>query len=385
MNGFQSGFDFSVIFLIESSKIICYSLDIEKYSFLEGVMSFTEEKREIIKRYILNKIRVEDREFITKAMENFDISVTTVKRYLKSCVEDHILEPSEKTVTGYRLVKSENSWDLKNDGTLEEDKLYVNLIVPYIRDLSKNVQDIWYYTFTEIMNNAIEHSKSGQIRCKMKQDHLYTEISITDDGIGIFKNIRNYAKESLGIEMDTMQVMEELYKGKFTTNREAHSGEGIFFTSKMLTSFAIYSEDAIYSYRCDDKDQFVKSHLISYYTSLRRIGTMAVMKLENHTTRTSVEVFETFAPMGDGFTKTLLPMKELCAFGDPVARSQARRLVRRLEEFEEVILDFQGIEFMGQGFADELFRVFQNKNPKIKLTVINGNRAVLGMIEHVKK
>lgn len=112
---------------------------------------------------------------------------------------------------------------------------------------------------------------------------------------------------------------------------------------------------------------------------------MAVMKLENHTTRTSVEVFETFAPMGDGFTKTLLPMKELCAFGDPVARSQARRLVRRLEEFEEVILDFQGIEFMGQGFADELFRVFQNKNPKIKLTVINGNRAVLGMIEHVKK
>lgn len=88
---------------------------------------------------------------------------------------------------------------------------------------------------------------------------------------------------------------------------------------------------------------------------------------------------------GDVITKRLLQMKDVCILGNPVARSEARRIAHRLEEFEEVVLDFQGIEFMGQGFADELFRVFQNKNPKIKLTVINGNRTVLGMVEHVKK
>lgn len=88
---------------------------------------------------------------------------------------------------------------------------------------------------------------------------------------------------------------------------------------------------------------------------------------------------------GEVIAKRLLQMKDVCILGNPVARSEARRIAHRLEEFEEVVLDFQGIEFMGQGFADELFRVFQNKNPKIKLTVVNGNRTVLGMVEHVKK
>ena len=112
---------------------------------------------------------------------------------------------------------------------------------------------------------------------------------------------------------------------------------------------------------------------------------MAVMKQENDTKRTSREVFEAFAPLEEGLVKTLIPMKEMCPLGDPVARSQARRILRRLDEFEEIIFDFQGIEFMGQGFADEVFRVFQDQHPKITLTVINANRSVEGMIRHVRR
>lgn len=88
---------------------------------------------------------------------------------------------------------------------------------------------------------------------------------------------------------------------------------------------------------------------------------MAVMKLENDTKRTSREVFDAFAPLEEGFVKTLIPMKEMCPLGDPVARSQARRILRRLEEFREVVFDFHGVGFMGQGFADEVFRVFQDQ------------------------
>lgn len=56
----------------------------------------------------------------------------------------------------------------------------------------------------------------------------------------------------------------------------------------------------------------------------------------------------------------------------------------RLEEFKEVIFDFSEIDFMGQGFADEIFRVFQNRHPDIVLTVNNANEEVAGMIQHVK-
>lgn len=76
-------------------------------------------------------------------------------------------------------------------------------------------------------------------------------------------------------------------------------------------------------------------------------------------------------------------LKEVCPYGNPVARSHARRILRDKDEFKEIIFDFNGIEFMGQGFADEIFRVFQNAHPDIVLRPINANEAVLGMIQHV--
>ena len=54
-------------------------------------------------------------------------------------------------------------------------------------------------------------------------------------------------------------------------------------------------------------------------------------------------------------------------------------------KFREIIFDFRGISFMGQGFADEVFRVFQNAHPDIKLTAVNANASVEGMIRHVKR
>ena len=80
------------------------------------------------------------------------------------------------------------------------------------------------------------------------------------------------------------------------------------------------------------------------------MGTMVVMRLENDTITTSKDVFDSFAPLEEGFIKTLIPMREVCPLGNPVARSQARRVLKRLDEFQEVIFDFNGIEFMGQGF-----------------------------------
>lgn len=102
--------------------------------------------------------------------------------------------------------------------------------------------------------------------------------------------------------------------------------------------------------------------------------------------RTSIkEVFDLYAPTDEGFVKTCIPVKELCPFGDPIARSQARRIVRRLEEFKEVIFDFTDIQFMGQGFSDEIFRVFHNRHPEVILTVENANKTVLGMVRHVQR
>ena len=346
-------------------------------------MSFQEEKRESIKRYMLEKIRNDDEAYIQKTIENFGISVTTVKRYLKECLEKGILEEKESQ-TGYALACQEWFFSYDRKEGLQEDKLFVTDVRPALANLSNEANQIWYYVFSEIMNNAIDHSNAQHIYCKVKWDELYTEISITDDGIGIFANICASLSSDRGNDFDYYDAIAELYKGKFTTNSKEHSGEGIFFSSKLVDEFAIWSDNAIFYRGYGQKEKIVQSHLVSYYAKLKRIGTMVVMKLSNMTNRTVKEVFDMYAPIEEGFVKTVIPVKETCLYGEPIARSQARRLLYRLEQFKSVEFDFTDVEFVGQGFADEIFRVFQNAHPDIELFPSHANETVLGMIRHVR-
>ena len=68
-----------------------------------------------------------------------------------------------------------------------------------------------------------------------------------------------------------------------------------------------------------------------------------------------------------------------------VARSQARDIMSGLELFNEVILDFKDIPYIGQAFADEIFRVFKNLYPNIVIKHENANEEVLYMINRAIK
>jgi hypothetical protein len=68
-----------------------------------------------------------------------------------------------------------------------------------------------------------------------------------------------------------------------------------------------------------------------------------------------------------------------------VARSQAKRLTLRFERFQTVVLDFAGVEEIGQAFADELFRVFHQAHPATTLSPVNMTTAVEMMFKRVVK
>jgi hypothetical protein len=93
-------------------------------------------------------------------------------------------------------------------------------------------------------------------------------------------------------------------------------------------------------------------------------------------------------PDGFGFTKTIVPVR-LLEYGDAtpmfVSRSQAKRLLARFERFERIELDFTGIDEIGQGFADEVFRVFEAMHHNSKIIAINCNERVMKMIKHVSR
>jgi len=47
------------------------------------------------------------------------------------------------------------------------------------------------------------------------------------------------------------------------------------------------------------------------------------------------------------------------------------------------LLDFSGVEMIGQAFADQIFRVFRNEHPDINLVRINTNDDVEKMVHRV--
>lgn len=64
-----------------------------------------------------------------------------------------------------------------------------------------------------------------------------------------------------------------------------------------------------------------------------------------------------------------------------IARSQAKRIVRNLDKFHHVLLDFKDVVAVGQGFVDEIFRVYTNQHPGIQFDICNANEDVTFMIE----
>ena len=177
-------------------------------------------------------------------------------------------------------------------------------------------------------------------------------------------------------------AVNELFKGKLTTDAKRHSGEGIFFTSRLMDFFAAVSDGAVFTHnKYSEISEDLSIISISEVKKGSR-GTCVYMSLSNSSNKVAADIFNSYARVEGGFTKTSIPLRNVYDM-PPVARSQAKRLVKRLENFEEVILDFEGVEAIGQGFAHELFVVFRNAHPDTRLIPVNANDTVNMMISHV--
>lgn len=275
----------------------------------------------------------------------------------------------EYTLSELRRVHQE--YDRKG---LREDVVWSSLFAPLVKDLPDNVKDIWRYGFTEMVNNAIDHSGADKISIWGVRNALYTQAWVADDGEGIFNKIQ----KALDL-YDPREAILELAKGKFTTDPANHSGEGIFFSSKVFDHFDIRSGNLHFMHEDGLDDVLIER-------PKNAPGTLVVMRLINDSARTTKEIFDKFAaPEEYTFAKTIVPVILGQYEGEKlISRSQAKRLIFRFEKFKTVILDFDGIEEIGQAFADEVFRVFQNAHKDTKLVPVNMTPAVKNMVSRAK-
>lgn len=331
-----------------------------------------------LRSYILGNIEKFPRDIAKRASEEFKISRQAANKHLKHLVEEKaIIEDGNTRNRTYKLCPLE-TWEKaysRVHGLLEEDVVWRDDVRPILGQLPENLSNIWHYCFTEMFNNAIDHSGAEYINVELTKTATSTEIFIYDNGIGIFKKIQ----ESLGL-LDERHAVFELSKGKLTTDPSRHTGEGIFFSSRMVDGFQILSSGTYFAHQFgNDEDWVIEREKVTR-------GTGVFMRLNNHSARTMKKVYAEYTTGDDiGFTKTVVPVR-LAQYGDDklVSRSQAKRLLDRVDRFKTVILDFAEVATIGQSFADEIFRVFQNTHPGIRLIPINANNDVDHVIARAK-
>jgi len=258
---------------------------------------------------------------------------------------------------------------------LEEDRVYEALSseLPEVGELEGESASVVSYVVTEMVNNAIDHSGGQEVRLAARAARTHLSLEIEDDGVGAFAHVR----DELNLDSE-LSAVQEISKGKTTTAPDRHSGEGIFFVSKAVDVFRL--ESGTLAWVVDnERDDVAIEALVR-----PRAGTRVTVELDTSRVRSLTDIFALYTE-DYAFTKTRTVIKLFTIGVRFMSRSEAKRLLHGLEKFREVVLDFSGVDAVGQGFADEVFRVWAGAHPEVLLDPTNMNEAVAFMVERARR
>lgn len=252
---------------------------------------------------------------------------------------------------------------------LSEDVVWRHAASDLDLDRESSAGRIIGYAFTEMLNNAIDHSGSESATISWWVGTDQWTFELRDYGVGVYPKLRT----GLRLASD-FEAVQELSKGKRTTDHLRHTGEGIFFTSKVVDLFRLTSSGVRWT--VDN---------LRHDTALGSVppaeGTSVICQIDPHTDRTLQEVFREFT-VDHAFVRTRPVVKLFEAGTVFVSRSEAKRLLAGLEaDFDTVEVDFTGVTDVGQGFVDELLRVWPATHPGKAVIPTNINEAVEFMVK----
>lgn len=314
--------------------------------------------------------------------DEFGISRQAVNRHLKSLLnEGVIIKEGVTKAARYKPKKSgmivsaprtfKKTYVLQG---LEENEIFrkISPILNLDLSMSPSAYAIVRHAFTEMLNNAIDHSHSEEGLIRFEVNQYACTFTIRDYGIGLFDSIRS--KFHMEDEYD---ALGQLLKGKTTTMEDRHSGEGIFFTSRSGDKISFRSHRIQLSF------DNIKDSVITEEKRFLR-GTEVFFSISRRSRRDLSSIFREYSPeeYDYRFEKTKVHIN--LSSKEHVSRSEAKRLLYGLDKFTEIVLDFRRVKTIGQGFADEIYRVFQREHPGIIIRTDNASRVIEQMIRHVK-
>ena len=322
-------------------------------------------------------------------IDRFNVSRQYVSKLLSSLVYENVLIKIGSTRLAFYTTEeflqnnpkfAPNSYSkILTNKNLEEHKIFNDVekqFLPVLK-ISENVKSIFEYAFSEMLNNAIGHSTSKKIKIFVSLNNEVLTFIVDDFGVGAFRNIMQ--KKHLNSEIEAIQ---DLLKGKTTTAPKLHSGEGIFFTSKVGDEFILDSYGYQFIANNIIKDIFIKK------AKGQKQGTKVTFRININDKHHLSDIFKKYSNIGEdsdyGFDKTEIRVRLYIMGGVHISRSQARRVLSGLDKFKVIVMDYEKVPTVGQAFADEIYRVFKNRKPDIEIQNINMNESVKFMVERAQ-
>ncbi len=330
------------------------------------------ERTHDIRQFILNRIDARSSDVARAAAREYGISRQAVNRHFHALIEEGVLEATGKTrAREYRLLPTrECTRRLTITPALTEDRMWEEYIRPLVDDVPHHVRDICHYGFTEVANNALQHSGAARVSISARRTATAIDMAVTDNGAGIF----NVLLETFGFT-SPREAIFELSKSRLTTAPETHTGGSLFLVSRMFDRLEIQSSDHTFAFDSNLEMWSVVREAFAIH------GTSVRMHTSLTGARTLAEVADTWKTRRGELGRAHIPVALLASEGEAlVSRSQGQRLCRRLGQCSEALLDFRGVERIGRGFADEVFRVFRTARPQTALVTLHANASVRASI-----
>jgi anti-sigma regulatory factor (Ser/Thr protein kinase) len=258
---------------------------------------------------------------------------------------------------------------------LMEDQPWRRDFAPFF-DLRPNVARLAQHAFSELLNNAIDHSGGTLVTVSVRQTGMHLQMLVSDDGCGIFERIQ----QDFLVDDPTLAMLE-LSKGKLTSQPGRHSGHGLFFTSRLADMFDLHANHHAFQFRGWDRRRWHAGRPLAHE------GTSVYLAIALDTERTLDGVRRAHSHDGAGyaFDSTQIALGLISSrVAGLESRAQAKRVASRLQCFRRAELDFSGIDDIGHGFADELFRVFPRTCPALELVPVGLAPRVAEMIASVQ-
>ncbi len=311
-------------------------------------------------------------DLIAHVMQRLDISRRRARRLLDALTQAQwLVQEGSRRRPHFRpgpLRQVVKRFDLHG---LAEDRPWAEDFAPCF-DLRPNVARLAQHAFTELVNNAVDHSGGTGVTVSVRQTALHLQMLVSDDGCGLFQRIAR----AWHID-DPRLAMLELGKGKLTTQPTRHLGQGLFYVARAADVFDLHANRCGFQRRPGRRGW-------SDVRAMEHPGTSVYLAIALDTPRTLDEVLRSHAQNGYGLDDTEVSLRLLTGTHTWLeSRAQARRATAGLAAFRRARLDFSGIDDIGPAFADEVFRVFAQAHPQVQLVAEDTAPRVATMIAAV--